>query len=231
MDYLAPSLNDALNFLLTLYNKGLSYSSLNTARSALSTIVKIEGGDFGTNPVVTRFMKGVFETRLPTPKDNSIWDVSTVLKHLTKYSPNGTLSLKDLTFKVLMLLLLVLGQQGQSIHLLDLQHMKMQDDLCSFDVLQHIKTSRPGAPHTRIEIARYPLDPTSCPYSCLREYIQRTQKLRGTETMLFISYVQYSPKIMHAQELLFASASRLLLAASCGSLALGSCKPQELLCG
>ena len=41
--------------------------------------------------------------------------------------------------------------------------------------------------------------------------------------------IQCSPKIMHAQELLFAFASRLLLAASCGSLALGSCKPQELL--
>lgn len=194
MDYLAPSLNDALNFLFTLYNKGLSYSTLNTARSAISTIVKIEGGDFGTNLVVTRFMKGVFETRLPTPKYNSTWDVSTVLKHLTKYYPNGTLSLKDLTFKVLMLLLSVLGQRGQSIHLLDLQHMKMEEDLCSFEVLQHTKTSRPGAPHTRIETARYPPDPTICPYSCLRENIHRTQKLRGTETMLFISYVKpYKP--------------------------------------
>ena len=66
VDYLAPSLNDALNFLFTLYSKGLSYSTLNTARSAISTIVKIEGSDFGTNPVVTRFMKGVFEARLPT---------------------------------------------------------------------------------------------------------------------------------------------------------------------
>ena len=140
------------------------------------------------------YQQGVFETRLPTPKYNSIWDVSTVLKHLTKCYPNGTLSLKDLTFKVLMLLLLVSGQRGQSIHLLDLQHMKMEEDLCSFDVVQHVKISRPGAPPTRIEIARYPPDPTICPYLCLREYIQRTQKLRGTETMLFISYVKpYKP--------------------------------------
>ena len=96
VDYLAPS----LNFLFTLQKKGRSYSTLNTARSAISTIIKIEGGNFGANPVVTRFMKGVFETRLLTPKYNSIWDLSTVL-----YYPNGTLPLKDLTFKVLMLLL------------------------------------------------------------------------------------------------------------------------------
>ena len=194
MDCLAPLLNDALNFLFTLYNTGVSYSTLNTARSAISTIAKIEGSDFGTNPVVARFMKSVFETYLPTPKYNSIWDVSTVFKHLTKYYPNDTVSLKDLTLKVLMLLLLVSGEQGQSIHLLDLQHMKMEEDLCSFHVLQHIKTSRPGAPHTWIKIARYPPDLSMCPYTCLREYIHRTQKLRGTETMLFISYVKpYKP--------------------------------------
>jgi len=45
------------------------------------------------------------------------------------------------------------------------------------------------------------------------------------------TFLQYSPKIMHAQELLFASASRQLLAATCGTLALEYCKPQELLCG
>jgi len=35
---------------------------------------------------------------------------------------------------------------------------------------------------------------------------------------------------MHAQGLLFASASQELLAATCGMLALEYCKPQELLC-
>ena len=44
-------------------------------------------------------------------------------------------------------------------------------------------------------------------------------------------FPQYSPKIMHAQELLFASAKPRLLAATCRTLALESCKPQELLCG
>jgi len=42
--------------------------------------------------------------------------------------------------------------------------------------------------------------------------------------------VQYSPQIMHAQELLFASASWQLLAFSFGSLAVESCKTQEHLC-
>ena len=87
--------------------KGLSYSTLNTARSALSIIIKIEGYYFGMHPVATRFMKGVFETRLSSPKYTTcnIWDVSIVLKHLNEFYPYATSSLKDLTFKVLMLLL------------------------------------------------------------------------------------------------------------------------------
>jgi len=131
-----------------------------------------------------------FETRLPTPKYNSIWDVSLVLRHLSKSYPNVTLPLKDLTYKVLMLLLLVSGQRGQSIHLLDLKHLSKEDQRYSFDILQHTKTSRPGVSPTRIEIARYDSDTTICPLSCLQEYINRTQQFRGVETKLFISHVK-----------------------------------------
>ena len=44
---------------MTLHSQGLSYSSINTARSALSSILKLDNCDnFGTHPLVTRFMKG-----------------------------------------------------------------------------------------------------------------------------------------------------------------------------
>ena len=67
--YYSPLLNEALQFLVRLFNQRLSYSALNTARSALSGIIIKEGGEsFGTNRVVTRFMKGVFESRRPNPK-------------------------------------------------------------------------------------------------------------------------------------------------------------------
>ena len=105
------------------------------------------------------------------------------------------ISLKDLiNFQSAYVVAFSFGSTRSIYPPVDLQHMKMEEYLCSFDVVQHIKTSRPGAPHTRIEIARYPPYPTICPYSCLRKYIQRTQKLRGTETMLFVSYAEpYKP--------------------------------------
>ena len=68
IDCYSPPLSDTLQFLTDLFNQGLSYSTINTARSALSTIVMIDGEkSFGSNHVVTRFMKGVFETRKPKP--------------------------------------------------------------------------------------------------------------------------------------------------------------------
>lgn len=109
----SPPLSDTLQFLSGLFNQGLSYSTLNTARSALSTIVMIDGGtSFGSHHLVTRFMKGVFESRRPKPKYDKIWDVSVVLKHLSSLYPNEKLSLKELTHKVLMLILLVSSQRG-----------------------------------------------------------------------------------------------------------------------
>ena len=133
-----PPLRDSIQFLLGLFNQGLSYSTLNTACSAFSTIVTVDGGrSFGSNHIVTRFMKGVFESRGPKPKYDKIWDVSVVLKHLSSLYPNEKLPLKDLTHKVLMLILLVSSQRGQSIHYLDLQHLTMEENTYSFDVAKH----------------------------------------------------------------------------------------------
>ena len=134
MNCYSPPLRDALQFLLGLFNQRLSYSTLNTARSALSTIVTVDkGGSFGSNHIVTRFMKGVFELHRPKPKYDKTLDVSMVSKHLSSLYPYETLSLKDLTHKVLMLILLVSSQRGQSIHYLDLQHLTMEENTYSFE--------------------------------------------------------------------------------------------------
>ena len=60
---------DTLQFLISLYNVGFGYSTLNNARSALSTVIQLQGGEsFDTQRIVTRFMKGAFESLQPKPK-------------------------------------------------------------------------------------------------------------------------------------------------------------------
>lgn len=84
----------------------------NLDHSPLSIIIEIEGYDFSTHAVATRFMKGVFETRLPSPKYTTcnICDVS-IVHTLLRF----VLMLSHHVIKVLMLLLLVSGQRGQTI--------------------------------------------------------------------------------------------------------------------
>jgi hypothetical protein len=50
-----------MDFLQELYEKGLGYSCINTARSAPSSIIVLEGDiTVGTHPLVQRFIKRVF---------------------------------------------------------------------------------------------------------------------------------------------------------------------------
>ena len=70
---------------MTLYNQGLSYSTKNTARSAISSIITVDSGEhFGSHPLVIRFFKGIYELRKPQPKYSCIWDV---LKFLVTSGP------------------------------------------------------------------------------------------------------------------------------------------------
>ena len=187
----SPTLNQALLFLKMLFTEGLSYSTINTARSALSTIVCMPAGQvFGSHHIVVRFMKGVFELSKPKPKYSSIWDVSVVLKYLGTFVPNPELTLKQLTFKVVMLMLLVSGQRGQTIHSLSLDGMTLTETSCKFQVLEHLKTSKPGSAPTIIEIKAYTPDEKVCPMLALQEYLQRTESLRGEHKQLFISYIK-----------------------------------------
>ena len=87
-----------------------------------------------------------------------------------------------------MLLLLVSGQRGQTIHSLSLRGMTLTDNSCQFRVLEHMKTSRPHTRAITLNFQKYHPDEDICPLLTLKEYLTRTQDLRGDEDKLFISY-------------------------------------------
>ena len=71
-----------IEYLTKYFHTGVGYSSVNTARSVLSTIIKTENDiPFGELPLVCRFLKGVFNLRPALPKYSTTWDVSVVLKY------------------------------------------------------------------------------------------------------------------------------------------------------
>ena len=111
ISHIQPSVVSVLDFLTLLYQQGLTYSAINTARSALSSYITLENGTcVGKHPLVSRLMKGIIQEKPPRPKYTEIRDVSIVLSYLQSLSAVDRLSLKELTLKLLVLILLVSGQ-------------------------------------------------------------------------------------------------------------------------
>ena len=137
-------IHHVLEFLNELFQEGLGYSAINTARSALSTIVYCNGFPVGSHPLVIRFVKGVFKLRPSLSKYTLIWDPHVVLKMLENWYPNSDLCLKRLTYKLAMLAALITAQRVQTLSLLDTKYMLERENEIVFSVKEFIKTTKPG---------------------------------------------------------------------------------------
>lgn len=90
-----------LSFLTSLYDKGIGYSQINTARSAMSALFSLSGPRLGDHPLVSRFTQGVKNLRHPVPKYSVLWPVNVLLSFRTACEVS---SLKDISVKLATLL-------------------------------------------------------------------------------------------------------------------------------
>ena len=87
MHEIQATVADGIDFLVELHDKGHSYSSVNLARSALSSIMIIDNHlTFGCHPLVVRCMKAIYNLRPPRAKYVHTWDVNLVLVFLRRLS-------------------------------------------------------------------------------------------------------------------------------------------------
>ena len=180
-----------INFLAELYQTGIGYSALNTARCALSTVCfTSKHYTFGQHPLVCRFIKGIFECRPYLPRYQETWDVTVVLAYLAKLGPPEKLSMKNLTLKVVMLMALLSVQRRQTLHTLSVDCMQISSDKCVFFINSLLKTSRPGRHLACIEFQAYAPDVSLCIAKHLQQYLKRTDILRGDVKQLFITYTK-----------------------------------------
>ena len=191
LNYISNSVENVLEFLSDLFHNGqLKYSAINTARSALSAFLTLENCPYtvGTHPLIGRFMKGIFQLNPPQARYSEIWDVQVVFNYLRRLSPAKTLSLKNLTLKLSMLLALISAQRVQSLHLLNLDNMIMKEGAVIFSFSDQLKQNAPGRAAFGIRLPAYPPDRRLCIVTYLKHYIQRTSVIRGTERYLLISF-------------------------------------------
>lgn len=192
-DPICPTIGLAVEFLTTLYDEGLSYSSINSARCALSAILDSPDSvhhTFGGHPDVKRFMKGVFQSRPPLPRYSKTWDVNLVLQYIGTMGNSQELSLKDLTLKLVMLVALTTAQRGQSLHLLDTLNMVQEETAYTFLLDSNLKQSKPGRSTSElvVKLYAYPHDRNLCVVNACSVYLDKTKSLRGSESHLLITH-------------------------------------------
>ena len=140
----------------------MGYSAINTARSALSTVISLpSGATFRSYPLVCRLLKGVYAKRPSLAKYNEIWDVKPALTYLSQI-PLHDISLKKCSHKLVMLLTLLTGQRCQTLHSITLDEMKFSTGKCVVTVKSLLKTSRPTHHLHPIKLIEYPGDTNIC---------------------------------------------------------------------
>ncbi len=184
-----PTINEVLEYLLDGFKSGnYSYSTINSHRSALSSIIQLEGKPAGQHPLVVKFVKACFNKRPQLSKVSVTWDVDLVLRYLKTLSPVNTIPMYLLTHKVVMLLLLLSGQRGQSIHVLDIRNLKLNKSVAQFQIGTLLKQSRPGSGIMELKFKAYAPDRRLCVVTALQAYIDRTTDVRGDCTQLLLTY-------------------------------------------
>ena len=174
------TINQVLLFLYDLFQSGVGYSIMNTARSSLSAFINIDGVPIGQHPVITRFMTGVLNIKPALPKYNFTWDVGIVITYISKIDTN---SLRYLSQKLPTLLVLLCGQRcGEILSVLDIRNLDLSGNMCVIRTGDILKTSGPKNHIGEIKFHLCPNDLTICPLNCLTQYLEETKQHRGNIT-------------------------------------------------
>lgn len=183
IDPFSVSVTNALKFLTFHYNKGASYSSLNTYRSA---IAHLAGPNMAQDIRIQKFFKGVYMLRPSRPKYDNTWDPAIVLNYLRKLC-NDNLSLELLTQKLVTLLALATGQRLQTLWLIDIDNIYSSDSKIEIAISKRTKTSARNKTQPLMQLPFLDSDYNVCVARTLTTYLEKTQLLRGSERNLFIT--------------------------------------------
>ena len=178
---LLPVDTTVIKFLTTMFHEGYGYSSLNTARAAISCINGI-----GSSPLVCKFIRGVFNLRPPRPRYTTIWDVSVMLNYLRSISPASRLNLLTLSAKLVTLCALVTGHRCQTLHALNINDLHLSSFRAVFHIEALLKTNSPRNPTTVVSFSPFREDRRICVYTYLKHYLKRTKAIRSSN-QLFVS--------------------------------------------
>lgn len=167
------------------YDKGISYGSLNSYRSAIAQLL---GPSLAEDVRIQRFFKGVFHLRPSLPRYINTWDPLLVLNYLRTLI-NEDISLEQISYKLAMLLALVSVQRVQTLSLIELDNIKSSSRGVQIFIPRRIKTSGPNKSQPIISLPFYKDDEVVCVATTLLFYISVTRLIRDSAcNRLFITF-------------------------------------------
>ena len=191
LDPVSGPIEDVVNFLAHLHTKGYQYRSLNSYRSAIASMhAPVEGVSIGQHPLVSRLMKGAFQSRPPLPKYSGTWDISKVLAYLDGHTLDSNIPLKQLTLRTVMLLALTRPSRSADLAKLSLAGLRTTPEGAVFVPAALAKQSSANKAIKDFFFPRFSGNAKLCPVNSLSLYIERTKQLRGTSTQLFIAIIK-----------------------------------------
>ena len=195
LEHKAPTTSQGLKFLDYLFRQGASYSKLSIARSAISLLIDTGNSDsFGKQAIVKRYMKGVFELNPVFPRYNLTWNITNLFNYFRNMPHQRTLPFSLLGKKLALLIaLLAGGQRCQTIHAINVLHIKVLSDRCIIPIYQTLKHTRVGTHLHPLEFRVYLSEEKLCVVDNLKWYLHKTMVLR-THPELFIGTIKpHSP--------------------------------------
>ena len=124
-DPVSCSVSDILTFLAEQFSNGKEYRTINVLRFAISSAhCHVDDKPVGQHPLVIRLMKGVSISRPPQPRYQHTWDVSVVTSYFSRLWSNSTVSLKQLSQKLCMLMALACPERSSIMASLDITYMR-----------------------------------------------------------------------------------------------------------
>ena len=177
VDLRSAPVHHIADFLITLFDKGRSISTIRGHRSAIAAIHSgfADGTCVSTAPCLSNLIRALFLKRPPVRKLLPSWSLPAVLEALTKapFEPLTEASLRDLTIKTVFLVAIASGQRRSALHAL---------------------SSAPG--HIRQPISAHSSvseDKVWCPVRALKYYWHQTKTKRSGDQLFLITKEPFSP--------------------------------------
>lgn len=184
-DPLVYDINHILEFFVTIQESDVSYSSLNSHRAAISLILPTRQED---GAILQRFFKGAYNLKPPTPKYSCTWDTQLVLGHLEKLYPLDTLTLENLTYKLVTLLSLTSAQRVQTLAKVCIKNITHTDNQTEIRVEEKLKTSGYKKNQPLMVFPIFRQNPALCVATTLKHYLNVTSNNRNDEDRLLLTF-------------------------------------------